>query len=179
MKINLIHQNTAKFRRAETIKKANSLVVIASVGLFLIGVVTLAGQLVYYKLQADELNKTLSSLQLSLNSRFDDAVSYLKVKQQAVKINEIESKRVKFKEYLFALYSLTPPSANIANLSFDPAGIIQVTFKAGRLADYQSFLNNIQIQTENESYIFSEFAQSKYQRNPDGTLQANIDIKVK
>lgn len=179
MKINIVRQDTLKLRRARRIKLINRIISIGSIGLFGLSILWVSGQFVYLGLRSSQLTKTVGTLNALYTARSKDEVEYLAVKQIVGTVDQIQSKRFRYREFLDGVYNLIPSSAKLSGVDFDRSGIVNVSVRLSNLNDYDALLTNINNQKAAATFLFSAIAQPTLQRDKTGQYLVKLELKIK
>jgi len=179
MKINIVRQDTLKFRRVQRIKRINLIVTFGSIGLFALSVLWTSGQFVYLGYRGNQLTKTVKTLNDLYTARSKDEAEYLAVKQIIDTVDQIQGKRFKYRDFLNGIYQLLPSNAKLSGVDFGQSGVIIVNIRIINLTDYDTLLANINQGLTNNNFLFSAIAQSSLQRDKTGQYSVNLELKIK
>lgn len=179
MKINIVRQNALKFKRAQVIRRLNAVVSIGSLSFFALSILLVSGQYVYLSLRFNSLSAGVSTLRAAYDSRLEDVVSYLAVKQIVTAVSDIKGKRFGYKDFLNAVIRLLPVNAKLAEVSFGEAEVVMVGVRLDSLNDYDALLSNINSASTAPGFLFSAIAQKNLSRDKSGSYLASLELKIK
>ena len=179
MKINIVRQDTLKFRQAQRIRQINAIVTFGSLTFFVLSVIFMSGQFVYLGFRSSSLTESLKTLQGLYSSRSRDVAEYLAVKQIIETADFIQSKRFKYKIFLDGVYKLLPSRAKLSAVDFGQTGIISVSVRLPSLADYDLLISNIDGSKSDQNFLFSAIAQKALQREKTGSYLIILELKIK
>lgn len=179
MKINIVRQNRLKYQRAKLVRRINRGVTFGSLGLFLLSILWMSGQFIYLNIRQSALSKEVKQLQLAYASRAKDVVEYLAVKQVITSVNDIQSKRFRYKDFLNDIYALLPANAKLAGVDFGAKGVIVVNVRLTSLTDYDTMMANISSAGNNKNFLFSAAAEKQLTRDKNGEYVVSLELKIK
>lgn len=179
IKINLIKQRSTKYKKAEFIRKVNLSVVFGSVGLFIAATLYMTSLFLYMTFAANSLKKELKGLETVYLGRATEIVSYLRTKQIITNVNEIQSKRFHYKDFLLAIYRLFPEKARLASVDFSQQGVISFSTRVDSIGDYEVVLKKIESESKKEDFKFKEIALKSLVRDKTGSFLANLEAIIK
>ena len=179
MKINIVRQDTLKFRKALLIRRINAIATFGSLSLFGLVIILMSGQFVYLKFRSNSLTQSIKTLQNLYGARSSEVVQYLAVKQIIGTVDEIQSKRFKYREFLDAIYKLLPSTAKLSAIDFGKAGVITVSARLASLTDYDVLLANVNRGATDQNFLFSVAAQSALSRDQAGSYLVELELKIK
>lgn len=179
IKVNLLKQRSSKFLRAERVKKINTYVVLASVGVFAATLLYMSSVFIYQKFRANELGKQLETLEGTYNSRAKETVTYLRVKQLVTHVISIQSRRFKYKDYLLAIYKLLPSSARLAAVDFSQEGVISFGARVDKFSDYDYFLNTLDTGSKEKGFLFKNVALKALTKDKTESVIINLEARIK
>lgn len=179
MKINIVRQDTLKFRKAQLIRHINAIVTFGSLSLFGLTIILMSGQFVYLNFRSNSLNQSIKTLQDLYGVRSNEVVQYLVVKQIIGTVDEIQSKRFKYREFLDAIYKLLPSAAKLSAVDFSQTGVITVSARLAALTDYDTLLMNVNRGKTDQNFLFSAISQSGLHRDVTGSYLVELELKTK
>jgi len=179
MKINVIRQDSLKFRRAARIRSINAVVTIGSISLFALSVVLTSGQFVYLGLRNRQLSDQIKTLGNLYNARSKDQVEYVAVKKIIDMVDQIQNGRFRYREFLNGIYKLLPSNSKLASVDFGKPGVVVVSVRLQTLIDYDGLLANINNGQADETFLFSEVAQPSLVRDKTGQYLVTLELKIK
>lgn len=179
MKINIIRQDALKFRKARLIRRINAIVTFGSLSLFGLVIILVLGQFVYLNFRSNSLTQSIKTLQNLYSVRSTEVVEYLAVKQIIGTVDEIQSKRFKYREFLDAIYKLLPSTAKLSAVDFGQTGVITVSARLASLTDYDVLLANVNRGSTDKNFLFSAVAQSALSRDQAGSYLVELELKIK
>lgn len=179
IKINLIKQRSSKYKKAEFVRKMNLSIIFGSIGLFVAASLYMSSVFLYMTFTANSLKKELKGLENVYLSRAPEIVSYLRTKQIITNVNEIQSKRFHYKDFLLAIYRLFPEKARLASVDFSQQGVISFSTRVDNLIDYEVVLKKIEEESKNEEFKFKEIALKSLVRDKTGSFLANLEAIIK
>ncbi len=179
MKINIVRQDSLKFKRAQRIKRINTVVTFGSLSLFVLAVLLMSGQFVYLSFRSNSLTQSIKALQGDYSSRSREVVEYLAVKQIVGTVDQIQSKKFKYREFLDAVYKLLPGSAKLSAVDFGQAGVISVLIRLTSLFDYDVLISNVNKGIGDKNFLFAAVAQRTLSRDQEGSYLVELELKIK
>lgn len=179
MKINIVRQDTLKYRKARTVKRINLAIIIVSGGIFALTILYMAPQFIYLSFRQDSLTKSLAGLQATYNSRSNDVAAYYMVKKIVAATNDLQSKRFGYKDFLNALATLLPPGAVLSAVDFGAKGVIVATVRLTGLDDYEVLMRNITQAVLGRGSLFDQVAQKSLSRSKAGPYTVILELTIK
>lgn len=179
MKINIVRQDSLKFRKAARIRKINAIVTIGSIGLFTLSVVITSGQFIYLGIRNRQLTGQIQTLSKLYDARSKDQTEYIAVKQIIDMVDKIQGSRFKYRDFLNVIYKLVPSSAKLSSVDFGKPGVVVVGVRLQTLNDYDALLVNINNSRLDNNFLFSAAAQPTLQMDKTGQYLVTLELKIK
>ncbi len=179
MKINIVRQDSLKFRKAARIRTINAVVTVGSISLFAISVLLTSGQFVYLGLRNRQLSDQIKIMENLYNSRSKDRVEYVAVKQIIDTVDRIQSSRFKYRDFLNAIYKLLPSRAKLSSVDFGKPGVVIVGIRLQTLDDYEVLLTNIDNGQLEGNFLFSAAAQPSLRMDKAGQYLVTLELMIK
>lgn len=179
MKINLIRQDTLKYRKAQKVRLINSLIILFSLAVFGPSVLWVSGQYVYYAVRQNSLNLDVTRLKSVYAGRVETVADYLAVKQIVAGAEEVQSRRFKYKEFLSSIYSLLPSDATLAEVSFGVRGVVLVGVRFSKLNSYDILVANVEAASMKRDFLFGAVSQKSMTREKTGGYLVTLELTIK
>ncbi len=179
MKINIVRQDSLKFRKAARIRNINTIVTIGSIGLFAFSVFITSGQFIYLGFRNRQLTGQIKTLGDLYNARSKDRVEYVAVKQIIDTVDRIQSSRFKYRDFLNAIYKLIPSRAKLSSVDFGKPGVVIVGIRLQTLDDYEVLLTNIDNGQLEGNFLFSAAAQPSLRMDKAGQYLVTLELMIK
>lgn len=186
MKINIISQDSLKFRKAARIRSINMAVTIGSIGLFVFSILLTSSQFIYLGIRNQQLTGQIKTWGDLYNARSKDRAEYIAVKQIISMVDQIQGSRFKYRDFLNGIYKLLPGNAKLVSVDFGkPAdsagkpGVVIVGVRLQTLNDYDALLMNINSGQTDKTFLFSAIAQPTLQRDKTGQYLVTLELKIK
>lgn len=179
MKINIVSQDSLKFRKARRIRNINAVVTIGSISLFAVSVLMISGQFVYLGYRHRQLTSSIQILGKLYDARSKDQAEYVAVKRIIDMVDQIQSSRFKYRVLLNGIYGLLPSKAKLASVNFGKPGVVIVGVRLQTLNDYDALLMNINSGQTDKALLFSAIAQPTLQMDKMGQYLVTLELKIK
>lgn len=179
MKINIISQDSLKFRKAARIRSINMAVTIGSIGLFVFSILLTSSQFIYLGIRNQQLTGQIKTWGDLYNARSKDRAEYIAVKQIISMVDQIQGSRFKYRDFLNGIYKLLPGNAKLVSVDFGRPGVIVVSVRLVTLTDYDVLLMNINSGQTDKTFLFSAIAQPTLQRDKTGQYLVTLELKIK
>ena len=179
MKINIIRQDTLKYRRVRLIRRVNALVTFGSIGLFTLAIVYMTSYFVYLGFRQNSLTQTARELQQTYNGRVKEVAAYTAVKEIAFSVNDLTKKRFRYKEFLNGIYALLPSTAILSSVDFGAPGVVVAGVRLSNLNDYDVLLSNVKNAATSTKFLFSAIAEKQLIRELTGSYLVTLELKIK
>lgn len=179
MKINIIRQDSLKFRKASRIRKINAIVMIGSIVFFAFSILLTSSQFIYLGIRNRQLTGQIKTLGDLYKARSKDRAEYIAVKQIISMVDQIQASRFKYRDFLNGIYELLPGNAKLASVDFARPGVIVVSVRLVTLTDYDALLMNINSGQADKTFLFSAIAQPTLQRDKTGQYLVTLELKIK
>lgn len=179
MKINIVRQDSLKFRKAARIRKINAIVMIGSIGFFVLSILYTSGQFIYLGLRNRQLTVQINTLMNLYNARGKDQVEYIAVKRIIDMVDQIQGNRFKYRDFLNVIYGLLPSGAKLSSVDFGKPGVVIVGVRLQTLNDYDVLLMNIDNGGSDNNFLFSAVAQPTLQMDKLGQYLVALELKIK
>ncbi len=179
MKINIVRQDSLKYRKAQTVRRINAAILFGSIGIFALTILYMMTQFIYLGYRQDTLAKSLASLQATYNSRSRDVAEYYMVKKIVAATNDLQAKRFKYKDFLNSLANLLPSRAVLSAVDFGSKGVVVATIRLTSLDDYETLMRNIDGVVSDKGSLFMEVAQKSLSRGKTGSYTVILELIIK
>ncbi|MBI2310821.1 hypothetical protein HYU90_03330 [Candidatus Collierbacteria bacterium] len=179
MKINIVRQDSLKFRKAARIRTINAVVTVGSISLFALSVLLTSGQFIYLGFRNRQLTGQIKTLGDLYNARSKDRVEYVAVKQIIDTVDRIQSSRFKYRDFLNAIYKLLPSRAKLSSVDFGKPGVVVVGVRLQTLDDYDAILVNINNGWLDNDFLFSAAAQPSLRMDKAGQHLVTLELMIK
>lgn len=179
IKLNLIKKRSTKFKKAEFIRRMNLVVAFGSITLFILAVLYMSSVFIYMKFAAGQLTTQIKELEISYFNRAPEVVNYIRTKEIITNINQIQSKRFRYKDFLLAIYRLFPEKARLAAVDFSQDGVISFSTRVDSISDYEVVLKKIESESKTDGFLFKEIALRSLVRDKAGSFVANLEASIK
>lgn len=179
MKINIVRQDTLKYRKARTVRRINMAIIIGSSGIFVLTILYMVPQFIYLSFRQDSLAKSLATLQATYNSRSREVAEYYMVKKIVAATNDLQAKRFGYKDFLNALATLLPSGAVLSAVDFGAKGVIVATVRLTGLDDYEVLMRNIAQAVSDRGSLFDQVAQKSLSRAKAGPYTVILELTIK
>jgi hypothetical protein len=179
MKINIVRQDSLKFRKATRIRNINAMVTIGSISLFALSVFVTSGRFIYLGFRNRQLTDQIKTLSDLYNVRSKDRVEYVAVKKIIDMVDQIQSNRFKYRDFLNVIYKLLPSNAKLSSVDFGKPGVVVVGARLQTLDDYDAILVNINNGRLDNNFLFSAAAQPTLQMDKTGQYLVTLELKIK
>lgn len=179
MKINIIRQDALKYNRVRLIRRINALITFGSIGLFAAAILYMGSYFVYLGFRQNSLTQIASQLTATYNGRAKEVTDYLAVKEIVAAVDNLQTKRFKYKEFLNAIYSLLPKTAVLASVDFGAPGVVVAGARLSNLSDYDVLVGNVKDAGQKSGFLFSAISEKQLGRGADGTYLVTLELKIK
>lgn len=179
MKINIVRQDSLKFRKAARIRNINAIVTFGSISLFVLSVLATSGQFIYLGIRNRQLTDQIKVLGNLYNARSKDRVEYMAVKKIIDMVDQIQGSRFKYREFLNVIYKLLPSNAKLSSVDFGKPGVVVVGVRLQTLDDYDALLANIDMGRSDNNFLFSAAAQPSLRLDKAGQYLVTLELKIK
>ena len=179
MKINIVRQDSLKFRKAARIRTINAIVTIGSISLFALSVFITSGQFIYLGFRSRQLTDQIKTLGNLYNARSKDQVEYIAIKRIIDRVDQIQSSRFKYRDFFNVIYRLLPSDAKLSSVDFGKPGVVVVGVRLQTLDDYDAILVNINNGQLDNDFLFSAAAQPNLRMDKAGQYLVTLELKIK
>lgn len=179
MKINIVRQDSLKFRKAARIRNLNAIMTFGSISLFALSVLVTSGQFIYLGIRNRQLTDQIKTLESLYNARSKDRVEYVAVKKIIDMVDRIQGGRFKYRDFLNVIYRLLPSNAKLSSVDFGKPGVVVVGVRLQTLDDYDALLVNVDKGRSDNNFLFSAAAQPSLRKDKTGQYFVTLELKIK
>jgi len=177
-KINLLKKEWVGKRRIERLRMTARLIMLFSVGGFLIQTFYITGRLVYLRNKITNVKTEIKTLENLFKSSRDEVENYVWAQGVLEKIGAERSEEYRYKDYLVEINSWLTKGTSLVEVSFTKKDEITFLVFAEKVDDYKTFETNLNLKQEEEGFGFKVVEQESLARSEDGTYKVKIKLKI-
>lgn len=177
-KINLLKQKWVGTRRIERLRLITRVIVLITVGGFLLQTFYVTGRLIYLRSKISKTKSEVGSLSSVLEKSRSLMESYVWAQGVLDKMEVEEKSEYKYKNYLVEINSWLTKGTSLVGVSFTKKDEITFLVFAEGIDDYRAFETNLNLKQEEEGFGFKVVEQESLSRSEDGTYKVKIKLKI-
>jgi hypothetical protein len=145
-----------------------------SVLVFLIGV-----QYFYYSYRLGDEKTKLKQLEAIYNSRADEVVRYIRLKEILFQSQKIISSRKQYQELLAGVYETFPAGVGVVSAEFEGVKDLRFSGRAFGIGEYEAFLRKFELESKSGDFLYKKVNQDSLSRQDDGSYQFQLSLSAK